>query len=160
MFLEMRRFYKSGKSGSEEGIASDPALSAGKVTQGLGAFATLLSQPQAQSEFRSLQVDLQDLCALSLHQPVSKLNCYFPHWNLSKSSWQWYLLLILASCLPVQVPKVRAIAVSQVAALLADTYDMAYECLLDPASGYDPSNVSSADVRHNPQEIRTILGIL
>ena len=62
------------------------------------------------------------------------------------------------SCL--QVPKLRAVAVSQVAALLADTYELAYESLLDSSSGYDSKVVTSADLRHTPEEVRTILGIL
>lgn len=49
------RIYKHGKSESDGSMATDQALAAEKIVRALKSFATLLSQPQAQPEFRSLQ---------------------------------------------------------------------------------------------------------
>jgi len=43
-------------------MAEDQALAPERVVQALKAFVTLLSQPEAQPEFRSLQVDLLMHC--------------------------------------------------------------------------------------------------
>ena len=57
------RIYRTGKSGGEESMASDQALAADRVVQALKSFAALLSQPQAQPEFRSLQAIASQACS-------------------------------------------------------------------------------------------------
>lgn len=130
----------------------------------LKSFAALLSQPQAQPEFRSLQVTncvlpsskYKWLVLSGEHSVVLPLGLfelsptYLRRWACCHANDNW----------PLQVPKLRAVAVSQVAATLADTYELAYDCLLNPASGYETDAVAKADLQHSPKEIRTILGIL
>jgi hypothetical protein len=58
----------------------------------------------------------------------------------------------------MQVPRIRAAAVSQVATSLADTYELVHDSLSDPSCGYDPD--VNFGHRASTEEIRTILGIL
>ena len=51
----------------------------------------------------------------------------------------------------------RTQAVSSVAATLADAYQLVYDCVADPAYGYSKA---VGAVKHTPEEIRTILGIV
>ena len=50
------RLYKEGKSVGDSAMAADPALELPRIMQALKSFVGLLSQSDAQPEFRSIQV--------------------------------------------------------------------------------------------------------
>ncbi|XP_078442754.1 oligomeric golgi complex subunit [Wolffia australiana] len=56
----------------------------------------------------------------------------------------------------MQMPSLRSSACAQVSRALADLYDLMYCAVVDPQNKYpDPKSL----VRHNPDQVRTILGI-
>lgn len=59
-----------------------------------------------------------------------------------------------------QIPRIRAVAVSRVAAALADAYQVVYDSLADPSCGYGEEAAASGALKHTPEAIRTILGIV
>ncbi|KAJ7295452.1 hypothetical protein O6H91_Y187000 [Diphasiastrum complanatum] len=56
----------------------------------------------------------------------------------------------------LQVPLLRSEACGRVANALADAYELIYNTVLDPASGYEEPKVM---LRHAPDQMRTIVGI-
>nr|ADE77860.1 unknown [Picea sitchensis] len=56
----------------------------------------------------------------------------------------------------LQVPQLRTEVCSRVSRVLAESYELVYNAVLDPENGYlEPKTV----LRHSPDQIRTILGI-
>uniref|UniRef100_A0A061SD29 Conserved oligomeric Golgi complex subunit 6 n=1 Tax=Tetraselmis sp. GSL018 TaxID=582737 RepID=A0A061SD29_9CHLO len=66
---------------------------------------------------------------------------------------------ILPAFNALQAPRVRAQASDRVARHLADAYSTIYSALTDPANGYSPDGDASAIVKHNPDQVATILGV-
>ena len=65
----------------------------------------------------------------------------------------------LPEFLQVQAPRTRAEAVSRVARSLVEAYDVLYVAVEDPTSGYLEQGGGAA-IKHNPMQVRTILGVL
>lgn len=59
----------------------------------------------------------------------------------------------------MQAPRTRADAVARVAKSLVDAYEMVYNVMDDPTSGYAEQGGSTA-IKHTPAQVRTILGVL
>ena len=49
---------------------------------------------------------------------------------------------------------------SRVASALADAYQLVYNNLNDPECGYSEDPEAASAVKHTPEEIRTILGMV
>ncbi len=62
-------------------------------------------------------------------------------------------------CLDLQVPRLRADAVSRVCRSLLECYELVYSTIEDPRSGYQEQGGVSA-VKHSPAQVRTILGVI
>ena len=59
----------------------------------------------------------------------------------------------------IQAPRTRADSVARVARSLVEAYDTLYTALDDPTSGYLEQG-GAAVAKHNPMQVRTILGVL
>ena len=59
----------------------------------------------------------------------------------------------------LQVPRLRADAVSRVTRSLADCYELVFSVVEDPRSGYLEQGGAAA-IKHTPAQVRTILGAI
>ena len=57
------------------------------------------------------------------------------------------------------MPKAKNRAVVEVARSLGDAYAEVYGALMDPSSGYPEQEVLQA-IKHTPQQVKTLLGVL
>ena len=58
------------------------------------------------------------------------------------------------------MPRLRTLAVNQVAATFSNAYSYVHDNLSNPDAGYKDDPEIDAVLRHSPEEIRTILGII
>jgi hypothetical protein len=66
------------------------------------------------------------------------------------------LLILYVSA---QVPRLRADAVARVCRSLLECYEMVYNMIEDPRSGYLEQGGANV-VKHTPAQVRTILGVV
>lgn len=86
--------------------------------------------------------------ALALPRAVDALNRFFA--QLSDPA-------ALPEFERLQVPRVRAVAVTRVVGQLVEGYEAVHTALQDPANGYDSAEVAAA-VNHSPRDVRVLLG--
>jgi len=83
--------------------------------------------------------------------------------RISEAMRGFFIMISSPDALPefrkIQAPRMRADAVSRAARTLVDAYDALYQAVDDPTSGYLEQGGSSA-IKHDPVQVRTILGVL
>ena len=65
-----------------------------------------------------------------------------------------------AICDMVQVPRLRTAASNQVSLTLSSAYQFVYDRIIDPSSGYKDDPQLAAVLKHDPEEIRMMLGMI
>ncbi|KXZ42799.1 hypothetical protein GPECTOR_117g364 [Gonium pectorale] len=83
--------------------------------------------------------------------------------RLAEALRSFFVLVSSPDALPefhsIQVPRLRADAVSRVCRSLLECYELVYNVVEDPRSGYLEQGGASA-IKHTPAQVRTILGVI
>ncbi|GFR52692.1 hypothetical protein Agub_g15319 [Astrephomene gubernaculifera] len=83
--------------------------------------------------------------------------------RLAEALRAFFVLVSSPDALPefhaIQVPRLRADAVSRVCRSLLESYELVYGTIEDPRSGYLEQGGAAA-VKHTPAQVRTILGVI
>ncbi|EFJ50082.1 component of oligomeric golgi complex 6 [Volvox carteri f. nagariensis] len=83
--------------------------------------------------------------------------------RLAEALRSFFVLVSSPDALPefnaIQVPRLRADAVSRVCRSLLESYEVVYNTIEDPRSGYLEQGGASV-VKHTPAQVRTILGVV
>ncbi|GIL61283.1 hypothetical protein Vafri_15679 [Volvox africanus] len=83
--------------------------------------------------------------------------------RLAEALRGFFVLVSSPDALPefnsIQVPRMRADAVSRVCRSLLECYELVYNAIEDPTSGYLEQGGASV-VKHTPAQVRTILGVV
>ncbi|KAG2497264.1 hypothetical protein HYH03_004848 [Edaphochlamys debaryana] len=116
---------------------------------------------QAQADAQAQDGDAEGLAAAAAGAPGSDPALSLP--RLAEALRAFFVLVSSPDALPefhaVQVPRLRADAVSRVCRSLLESYELVYSTVEDPTAGYVEQGGTAA-IKHTPQQVKTILGVI